>query len=241
MPRAIVIGSSSGIGWSLARVLAREGYDVGLAGRRVEQMEELRREIGGRAVVRRLDLTVPTEARQGLRELLEEMGDVDLIVVNSGVGYSDPDWEQEKEILAVNVVGFAAMANLALEYFIGRGVGQLVGISSISALRGLAAAYSGSKAFASIYLEGLRLKVDRLGVDVQVLDVKPGFVATPMTAGRTDMFWVASADRAARQIYQAIRKRRRHVYVTRRWRLIAWMMKSLPYSLVARLSGKRRS
>ncbi len=241
MPRAIVIGSSSGIGRSLAKVLAREGYEVGLAGRRVEEMEELRREIGGRALVRRLDLTQPAEARQGLRELLAEMGDVDLIVVNSGVGHSDPDWEQETEILAINVVGFAAMANLALEYFISRGVGQLVGISSIAALRGLRAAYSGSKAFASTYLEGLRLKADKLGVDVQVLDVKPGFVATPMTGGRTDMFWVASADRAARQIYRAVRRRKRHVYVTRRWRLIAWLMKSLPYPLVAFLASRRRS
>ena len=239
MPRAIVIGSSSGIGRALTVVLAQEGYEVGLTGRNVEEMQNLRGEIGGPTFLRQMDLRRPTEARQLLRELIEEMGEVDLIVVNSGIGHSDPDWEQEVEILGVNVVGFAAVANLSLDYFIARGSGHLVGISSISALRGLAAAYSGSKAFASTYLEGLRLKADRSRADVQVTDVKPGFVDTPMTAGRADMFWVASPQTAARQIYEAIRKRKRHAYVTKRWRFVAWLMKTLPYPLVALLSGRR--
>jgi short-subunit dehydrogenase len=65
-------------------------------------------------------------------------------------------------------------------------------------------------------------------------------VDTPMTAGREDMFWVATPEKAARQIYDAIRKRKRHVYVTKRWRLMGWLMKSLPYPLVSWLAAKRR-
>ena len=82
--------------------------------------------------------------------------------------------------------------------------------------------------------------LDALGLDIQVTDVKPGFVDTEMTAGREDMFWVATPEEAARQIFTAIRKKKRHVYVTRRWRLMAWVMKSLPYPLVSKIVNRKR-
>jgi short-subunit dehydrogenase len=238
--KAIVIGTSSGIGRALAKLLAANGYEVGLAGRRVALMEGLRREIGAPTHLKVMDLAEPQEARQRLGDLIEEMGDVELIVVNSGVGHTDPPWEKEYEIIEVNVTGFAAVANRAMAYFIERGSGHLVGISSISALRGLRAAYSASKAFDSTYLEGLRLKADRLGLDIRVTDVKPGFVDTEMTAGRQGMFWVATAEEAARQIFAAIRKKKRHVYVTRRWRLMGWLMKVLPYPIFSLIVSRRR-
>jgi short-subunit dehydrogenase len=241
MSKAIVIGSSTGIGRALSTILAENGYEVGLAGRDTARMEELRRQLPTRSYVKRLDLTRAEEARQALRGLIDEMGGVDLIVINSGVGSSEPSWEEEFEILAVNVVGFAVMARTAMEYFSGRGSGHIVGISSVSALRGITTAYSSSKAFDSTYLEALQFQADRLGADIRVTDVKPGFVTTPMTDGRTDMFWISSPDRAARQIYAAIRKRKRHVYVTKRWRVMGWVMKTLPYPIASWVQGRRRS
>ncbi len=240
MKKAIVVGSSTGIGHALVRVLAENGYEVGLAGRNVALMEELAAALPARGYVKVMDVSRTEEARSRLRELIDEMGGADLIVGNSGVGHHDPNWEEELEIIEVNVKGFAAVASAALDYFIEQGSGHVVGITSIAALRGLRAAYSGSKAFDAVYLEALRLKADRLGVDVTVTDVKPGFVATPMTEGREDMFWVASPEEAAKQIYQAIRKKKRHVYVTRRWRLMAWLMKTLPYPLVSAISSRRQ-
>jgi len=241
MSKAIIIGSSTGIGRALSKVLAQNGYQLGLAGRNVVGMRELQEELPGRTFLKHLDLRSVEEARRSLSELIGEMGDVDLIVINSGVGTSEPSWEEEMELLAVNVVGFAAMARSAMEYFSERGSGHIVGISSISALRGITTAYSSSKAFDSMYLEALQFQADRLGVDVRVTDVKPGFVETPMTEGRVDMFWVAPVDKAARQIYDAIRRRKRHVYVTKRWRLMAWVMKSLPHSVASWVQGRRRS
>ncbi len=240
MSKAIVIGTSSGIGRALAKELAANGYEVGLAGRRIQLMENLRREIVTPTYLKAMDLSRPEEARQLLAELIEEMGDVELIVVNSGVGHTDPPWEIERQIIQVNVAGFAAVANRAMAYFVERGSGHLVGVSSIAALRGLRAAYSASKSFDSTYLEGLRLKADKLGVDVQVTDVKPGFVDTEMTAGREGMFWVATPEEAARQIFTAIRKKKRHVYVTRRWRLMGWLMKALPYPVVSKIVSRQR-
>ncbi len=223
----------------MAKVLGENGYEVGLTGRKVELMEKLRGEIPTRTYVKAMDLAHVEESRRGLRELIDEMGGVDLIVINSGVGGHEPTWEDEVQMLTVNVIGFAAMGRSALEYFVERGRGQIVGISSISALRGVATAYSSTKAFDSTYLEGLQFQADRLGVDVRVTDVKPGFVDTPMTAGRTNMFWVAPADKAAQQIYDAIRKRKRHVYVTKRWRLMGWVMKLLPYRAASWVQARR--
>jgi len=240
MKKAIVVGSSTGIGRALVQVLAGEGYEVGLAGRNVALMEELAAALPTRGYVMAMDVSRTEEARSRLRELVDAMGGVELIVVNSGVGHHDPDWEQELEIIEVNVKGFAAVASAALDYFVERGTGHVTGITSIAGLRGLRAAYSGSKAFGSIYLEALRLRADYAGADVTVTDVKPGFVATPMTEGREDMFWLATPEEAARQIYEAIRKKRRHVYVTRRWRLMAWVMKVMPYPLVSAISTRRQ-
>jgi len=242
MKKAIVIGASSGIGRALAKVLGEDGYQLGLAARRLELLEELAAELPGRSCLRVLDLERPEPARRALEEMIAEMGGVDLIVVSSGVVTRGGAWEDEMRVVQVNVAGFAAVAALALGYFLGRGRGHLVGLSSVSAVRaaGVSPAYSASKAFVSRYLEGLRVRADKRGVDVQVTDVKPGFVDTPMTEGRSGLFWVAPVDVAARQIFAAIRRRKRHVYVTRRWRLMAWLMKAMPYPLLVRLSPSER-
>ncbi len=156
---------------------------------------------------------------------------MNLIVINSGVGFINPDlnWEQEKEIIDVNVSGFVAMANSAFKYFYKQKSGHIVGISSIAALRGGDSdpAYNASKSFVSNYLQGLRKKISKLKIPIIVTDIKPGFVDTAMVKGKT-LFWVASPEKAALQICNAIKQKRKHAYITKRWRIIAWLMKFLP-------------
>jgi short-subunit dehydrogenase len=134
----------------------------------------------------------------------------------------------------VNVLGFAAMVNVAVAHLEARRSGHLVGISSVAAVRGVGAApaYAASKAFVSNYLQGVRYRLKKLKLPIVVTDVQPGFVDTAMAGGD---FWKASPQTAARQIAAAIRRRRPHVYVTRRWRLVAWLMKVVPDALYARL------
>ncbi|MBI3089621.1 MAG: SDR family NAD(P)-dependent oxidoreductase [Candidatus Tectomicrobia bacterium] len=234
MPKAIVIGASSGIGRALARLLAERGYAVGLTGRRVALLRELSGELPGASFVKEMDLAAADQARQALRELLQEMGDVDMVVVNAGVRLETAQlaWEAQAATIAVNVAGFVAMADEAYRYFRARGRGHLVGVSSIAGLRGRwsAPVYNASKAFVSTYLEGLRQRFQKQGAAVWVTDVRPGLVDTPLVAGRR-LVWAASPETAARQMLAAIMKRRRHVYVTRRWRLVAWLMKLLPAPL----------
>ena len=243
MKKAIVVGASSGIGRALAEVLAANGYEVGLASRRLELLSELASRLPTRSYVRELDVERPETARRLLAELIAEMGGVDVIVLSSGVTTRGGTWEDELRVVRVNVAGFVALASLAMSHFLEQGRGHLVGLSSVSALRAasVSSAYSASKAFVSRYLEGQSVRADSSEADVCVTDVKPGFVDTPMTEGEEGLFWVAPVEVAARQIYTAIRRRRRHVYVTRRWRLVAWLMRLIPYPLLVRLTaGKGR-
>ena len=237
---AIIIGASSGIGSALARVLASQGDTVGLAARRVDLLQLLAGEIKTRTFVKAVDVSKPDEAMDALNDLIAEMNDVELFVISAGTGAVNPplEWEPEQETIAVNVSGFAAMANVAVAHLQARGAGYLVGISSIGGLRGNphAPAYSASKAFVSNYLEGLRYRFAGLRLPIVVTDVQPGFVDTAMATAE-HKFWVATPEKAATQIVNAVRKGRKVVYVTKRWRLIAWFVKAVPDWLAVRLAG----
>ena len=234
MKKAIVIGASSGIGKELARVLSQNGYAVGLTGRRVELLTALQNELSTESFVKPMDISQTDKAIRQLTELIDEMNSVELIVISAGVGFinSEFEWEKEKSTIETNVFGFAAMANVAVKHFLEQRAGHLVGISSIAALRGTggAPAYNASKAFVSNYLEGLQQKCVKLKLPIVVTDVKPGFVDTAMAQGE-GLFWVAPPEKAARQIYKAIKARKTHVYVTKRWRSIGVLLKLMPSSI----------
>jgi short-subunit dehydrogenase len=238
MKTAIIIGASSGIGRALAIALSRDGYRVGLVARRTELLAQLQAELAGPSVISTVDISQPELAMPLVQALIAELQDVELFIVNAGTGFNNPAlaWEPERETMAVNVLGFTAMVNVAVAHLVARGSGHLVGISSIAALRGnqYAPAYNASKAFVSNYLEGIRYRFARLRLPIAVTDVQPGFVDTPMAKAPT-RFWVASPQKAAEQIVAAIRKRKRQVYVTRRWRLIAWLMRLVPDAVYAKL------
>ncbi|MBM4067242.1 MAG: SDR family NAD(P)-dependent oxidoreductase, partial [Planctomycetes bacterium] len=186
MKKAIIIGATSGIGRELAKILSLNNYVVGMAGRRTELLSNLQREISG-SYIKRIDVAESEEAITFLKELIQEMGGMDMIVISSGVGFINPelDWKQEKETIDVNISGFAAIANAAFKYFSNQGSGYIVGISSIAAIRGSgeAPAYNASKAFVSNYLEGLRQKANKSGIAITVTEIQPGFVNTAMAKG----------------------------------------------------------
>ena len=151
MKKAIVIGASSGIGRALAKVLSHHGYRVGLAARRVNLLSELASELPTPSFVKGIDVANTDDAMRLLRELIAEMGDVELFVLSAGIGFVNPrlEWAKERDTIDVNVLGFTASANVIAEYLESRGSGHIVSISSIAALRGnrAAPAYNASKGF----------------------------------------------------------------------------------------------
>jgi len=238
MKKAIVIGGSSGIGRELAKILSENGYIVGIMARRVQLLEELRKDVEGILFVQKIDVANVEVAMETLNEFLKEMGGVDLIVISAGTGDINDSlsWHIENETIKTNVNGFAALINVIMHHFTEKGSGHLVGISSVAALRGgrESPAYNASKAFESNYLEGLRQKVKKSGLPITITDIKPGFVNTAMAKG-DGIFWVAEPGKAARQIYHAIKSKKRSVYITRRWLMVAWLIKLLPGFIYDRL------
>ncbi|HEX8658315.1 MAG TPA: SDR family NAD(P)-dependent oxidoreductase, partial [Hymenobacter sp.] len=135
----------------------------------------------------------------------------------------------ERATIDTNVLGFTAVADWAFNWFAAQKSGHLVAISSIGGLRGSreAPAYNASKAYQINYLEGLRQKASRLQLPLFVTDIRPGLVDTAMAKG-DGLFWVMPVEKAVQQIFQAIRRRKKVAYVTKRWRLLAAIVKWIP-------------
>ena len=235
---AIIIGASSGIGKSLAVILSGEGYTLGLAARRVNLLDDLAKTLPNKAITTEMDVSDPLNAKQQLEHLIEQLGDVALVIISAGTGSLNPELDPclELETINTNVSGFTVIAGGTYNHFKKKKRGHLVGISSILALRGNASApaYNASKAFMSNYMEGLRLKAMKEKMDITITDIRPGYVDTGMAKG-DGMFWVSPSEKAAWQIVNAINASKSCAYITRRWLLVAWAMRIMPTRLYKKL------
>ncbi|MFL0803423.1 MAG: SDR family NAD(P)-dependent oxidoreductase [Agarilytica sp.] len=238
--KAIIIGATSGIGRELAKQMSSEGVILGVTGHRVELLTSLQKYLASPSFIKEMDLNDPVKSAGTLKELFSEMGEVDLIIISAGVGNVDRKFLLEDELATVstNVVGFTAMANTAYHYLSERGCGHIVGISSVAAVRGGPfASYNASKAYVSSFLEGLICRAKLQNIHIDVTDIRPGFVDTDMAKGVAPSM-CAPVEKAARQIHQAIKKRKRIAYITKRWRVIAAILSSLPFTLYKTLISK---
>lgn len=230
MKKAIVIGTSTGIGLALVEALHAAGWEVGATGRYSESLQEIQHRLGSRIHIRVMDLRSPEKAMEVLRELMDVMGGVDLVIVNAGILPKNPklDWGPEIEGVRVNVIGFQAMCHIVCHYFENQGFGHLVGISSIAAHRGTARSptYNASKAFMAVYMEGLRQRYYQ--TKIHITDIRPGFIDTPMTADVKHKIGSVSAKQGAQDILQAISKKKKIAYVPTRWWWVAQVLKVLP-------------
>ncbi|WP_299107911.1 SDR family NAD(P)-dependent oxidoreductase [uncultured Tenacibaculum sp.] len=232
MKKAIVFGATSGIGKALTELLIKDNYQVAITGRRLEKLEALKDAYPEQILVKQNDIQQVEELEKVFHEIVEEFGSVDLIIQSSGVGSvnSKLEWEIENETIQTNVVGVTKLYDLAYNLFREQEFGHLVGISSIASLRGNRAApsYFASKAYQKAYLESLYIKTKSIkSKKVFITDIRPGFVDTAMALG-DGIFWMVPLEKATKQIYTAIKKRRRVAYISKRWRLIAWVLKLVP-------------
>jgi short-subunit dehydrogenase len=188
---------------------------MALAARREPELRELEREIeaaGGRASVYPLDVTSPEAVRSVVRAADDELDGLDCVIANAGVGRArwsgKLTWKDVEPLIRVNVEGATATLLAVIDRMVERKRGHLVGVTSLAGYRGLPknAAYSGTKAYLTNFLEGLR--VDLRSAGVAVTDVQPGFVRTPMTdKNDSPMPFILDASEAARIIARGIHKR----------------------------------
>ena len=213
----LVTGASSGIGRGLAVELARRGAKVGLIARRADMLNEILHEIeaaNGKAIALPADVTDADSLGKAADCLRAHFGPIDVLLANAGVGATVDAAELKgsavADVINVNVLGVANSVEAVVPEMVKRGQGHLVVISSLAAYRGLpkSAAYCASKAAVSTFFESLRLDLKPRGIDVTI--IHPGFIKTPLTAGRqAEMPFLMELDEAVAKIISAIERRKK--------------------------------
>jgi short-subunit dehydrogenase len=213
----MITGASSGIGKGLALEIASRGASVGLVARRESLLEELAGEIKARnakAVSASADVRDPEAVRAAADRFRKELGPIDILIANAGIGTTDHAVQLKPEhvanVIGINVLGAVNSVAAVAPEMVARGQGRLVAISSLAAYRGLAksAAYCASKAALSSYFESLRIDLRHTGVGVTI--IHPGFIKTALTAGReAKMPYLMELDDAVKKIVLAIEKEKK--------------------------------
>jgi short-subunit dehydrogenase len=238
MKKAIVIGASTGIGKGLAGLLVENGYKVGITGRRTELLCEIKKQKPDSFLTKTFDATNTNISVKKLDELITELGGLDLLILSSGTGELNESlvFNIERKVIDLNVTGFTNIVDWAFYYFEKQNYGHLAALTSAAGIRGSrqAPSYNASKSYQINYLEGLRQKSTKSKKPIFVTDIRPGLVDTNMAKGE-GLFWVMPVEKVVRQIFKAIKKRRKVVYVTKRWGFVGRLLKILPRFIYDRM------
>jgi short-subunit dehydrogenase len=212
-----ITGASSGIGKGVALEIAARGAHLGLLARREELLNEIvdeARAKGVKAIAVTADVRDAKAVREAADRVRRELGPIDILIANAGIGTSDHALrltpEHAANVISINVLGAVNSVAAVLAEMMERKQGRLVAISSLAAYRGLAksAAYCASKAAVSSYFESLRIDLRDSGVGVTI--IHPGFIKTPLTAGReAKMPYLMELDDGVKKIVLAIEREKK--------------------------------
>lgn len=247
MPTTLITGASSGLGAEMARQLAARGHDLALCARRTDRLDALRDEVlaahpGTRVSVRALDVTDHDAVFRVFDELADELGGLDTVVVNAGLGKGQPlgtgRFDANRQTAETNVLGALAQTEAAAAIFRRQHSGHLVMVSSFSALRGMPGnitTYAATKAAVAHLAEGFRADVHGTGIAVTVL--YPGYIESEMsgTSARTPL--MVSTEKGVRAMVEAIEKRKASAVVPAwPWVPLGHVVRRLPVGLLRRLA-----
>lgn len=238
MKRAVIVGATSGLGLEVARLLLERGWSIGVAGRRVEALEQLRAVAPDRVRVRAIDVT-QSDAPDRLHALIDDLGGMDLYFHSSGIGRQNPDLDPSIELSTVrtNGEGFVRMVTAAYRYFRTQGHGHIAAITSVAGTRGMgaAAAYSATKRFQRTYLDALAQLAHREGLRLRITDIRPGFVRTALLNPEVRYPMLMEPAPVARRIVDAVERRRRVATIDRRYRALVLLWRLLPQCVWERI------
>ena len=243
--RGLIVGASEGLGAELARKLSKEGYSLALLARSKDKLDALCREInstGGDARSYVHNVTAYDKVPNLLLKIVADLGGLDAVIyiasVNQPPGGIDKfNFANDRQMVEVNLIGAMAWLTPIAEMFQAAKAGQIVGISSVAGDRGRVGnpGYNTSKAGLTTYLEALRNRLTRHGVNV--LTVKPGFMKTEMLkAALGPTPFAIEPSIAAQHILNAMKKRKQVIYTAPIWRWIMLAIQHTPSFIFRRLS-----
>ncbi len=239
-----ITGASTGIGWALAQACLTRGWSVALVARRTDALlaQLAQQDLPAhRWRVWSADVTDAGAMQRVARECLDALGLPDIVVANAGISLGVDTAEAEDlvvfdQVLRTNVLGVVHTFHPFIAAMRARGSGQLVGVASVAAIRGLPGhgAYCASKAAVVSYCESLRGELAPHGVRVSTL--VPGYVATPLTArNRYPMPFLMQPQAFARQALRAIEAGVSYRVIPWPMGVVAWLMRGLPDAWFDRL------
>lgn len=246
----LITGASSGLGRGMAREFARAGSDLALCARRIDRLQALKAELeaahpGIRVAIRSLDVTDYTQVFEVFASLRAELGALDRVVVNAGIGQGAPigkgQFALNRSIVETNFLAALAQCEAAMEIFREASQGHLVLISSMSAMRGMRGgltAYAASKAGLASLAEGIRTDMLRKPA-IKVSTIYPGYIRTEMNDGAPAKQTPFIIDEASgcRLLVRAIEREKPKAYVPWwPWAPLGWLMQRMPLAWVAKLN-----
>lgn len=252
-PVALVTGASSGIGADLARELARDGYDLILAARRVEPMQALATELktfGATATVLASDLSKPGAAQVLAREIESRGLVLDALVNNAGLGDNAKFHQEEAgriaEMLQVNVVALTELTRLLLPAMVARKRGRVMLVGSTGSFQPgpNMAVYCATKAYVLSLGEAIAHELKGSGVTVTVLcpgatETEFSKVANTETIAlhKSSMTQRMTSAAVARQGYRAFKAGQRLIITGWMNRVMAFSVRLSPRPVVTALAG----
>ncbi|NPB03390.1 MAG: SDR family oxidoreductase [Thermotogae bacterium] len=242
--KVLILGANSAIAKAVAQKLAEKGHELFLASRNLEDLERFAKHLtikyDAKVSWAKFDATDYDSHSSFLRSVLKRMGEIDWVLLAFGyLGDQDRavvDFEELKRIVETNYLGALSILTQIVPYMEERGRGVIGAITSVAGDRGRGSnfPYGSAKGGLSIYLSGLRNRLFRKGV--KVVDIKPGFVDTPMTEGLDlPRRLVSSPERVAKDIVKAMERGKDVVYIPWYWALIMTIIRLIPEPIFKRL------
>ncbi len=239
--RAVIMGATSGIGYEVARLLLSEGWKLGLAGRREENLRKLQSEFPGQVCIKAIDVK-DEDAGNALFSLIDELGGMDMYFHSSGIGHQNANLDADIELntLETNGTGFTRMVGAAFRYFRDKGKGHIAVISSIAGTKGLgiAPAYSATKRFQNTYIDALEQLASMKKLDIRFTDIRPGFVATNLLNDGKKYPMLMKTDYTARLIVKALNRKKRIAVIDWKYRILVFFWRLIPRCVWKRMSVK---
>jgi len=242
MKRAVIVGATSGMGQEVAKLLVKEGWMVGIAGRRSEELAKFQALKPEQIVTETIDINAP-DATEKLDCLIEKLGGMDLYFHSSGYGSQNLSLEEgiELKTAMTNGVGFTRMIGAAYRHFRDKsnGIGHIAVISSIAGTKGLGAApsYSATKRYQNTYIQALIQQTKINGLQIKFTDIRPGFVATDFLGDDTYPLLMKKED-VAQEILKAIQKKKRKVVIDWRYKILTRIWSFIPNFIWERMKIK---
>lgn len=240
--KIIIFGATSWIGLQLLKDFVARGDTVGALGRNETKLQELKTAYPEQVEIQVADITDLETSNQKLEALIEKMWWVDIFILSSWIGYWSQyerfSFELDKQVIDTNTTWRTNTIIYILHYFEKKWSWHIVWISSVAAIRwmSMSPSYHATKAYEKVYLESMRLFVDKNKLPITITELQPWFIDTPLVSEKA--FGIVSVEKATKYMLKAIDKKRHHAYIPPKWAIVGWLMKWLPYSLYKKIISR---